>query len=116
MPTDDGLQLGTTKLARFIRAFLSDEASARFSQDRINAISTLGKMATEHDAKFIIVAGDVFESNQLSRQTLVRALDALESLPVPVFLLPGNHDPLDGSSIFSTAEFKRAGEHIIVLR
>jgi DNA repair exonuclease SbcCD nuclease subunit len=103
-------QLGMT------RAFLSDEASARFSQDRINAISRLGKLATEHDAKFIIVAGDVFESNQLSRQTLIRALDALESLPVPVFLLPGNHDPLDGSSIFLTKEFQNAGKHIFVLR
>ena len=103
-------QLGMT------RAFLSDEASARFSQDRINAISTLGKMAKEYEAKFIIVAGDVFESNQVSKQTLTRALNALEALPVPIFLLPGNHDPLDGASIFSTKEFQSASDHIIVLR
>ena len=103
-------QLGMT------RAFLSEEAGARFSQARINAISTLGTLAKEHDAKFIIVAGDVFESNQLSRQTLMRALDALEALPVPIFLLPGNHDPLDGASIFLTREFQNAGNHIFVLR
>jgi DNA repair exonuclease SbcCD nuclease subunit len=103
-------QLGMT------RAFLSKEAAPRFSQARIDAISTLGKLAIEHDASFIIVAGDVFESNQLSWQTLMRTLDALESVPVPVFLLPGNHDPLDGASIFSTREFKIAGEHIFVLR
>ena len=70
-------QLGMT------RAFLSKEAAPRFSQARIDAISTLGKLAIEHDASFIIVAGDVFESNQLSWQTLMRTLDALESLPVP---------------------------------
>ena len=87
-------QLGMT------RAFLGEEAAARFSQARINAISTLGTLAKKHDAKFIVVAGDVFESNQLSRQTLARALDALGALPVPIFLLPGNHDPLDGASIF----------------
>ena len=103
-------QLGMT------RAFLSEEAGARFSQDRIAAISKLGDLAKEHEAQFIIVAGDVFESNQLSRQTLLRALDALESLPVPVFLLPGNHDPLDAASIFSTKEFLAASEHIIVIR
>ena len=102
-------QLGMT------RAFLSPEAASRFSQARIDAISTLGKLAKEHDAKFIIVAGDVFESNQLSRQTLMRAIDALESLPVPIFLLPGNHDPLDGSSIFATKEFAACGDHIVVL-
>lgn len=103
-------QLGMT------RSSLSSEASARFSQERIDAITTLGKLATEHGARFIVVAGDVFESNQLSRQTLMRALDALKSLPVPIFLLPGNHDPIDGSSIFLTKEFDSAGDHIIVLR
>ncbi len=103
-------QLGMT------RAFLTAEASARFSQDRIDAIRTLGRLAGEHEARFIVVAGDVFESNQLSRETLVRTLDALASLTVPVFLLPGNHDPLDGASIFSTKEFTAAPPHIVVIR
>ena len=97
------------------RAFLSEEASSRFSQARIDAISALGKLAAENGAQFIIVAGDVFESNQLSKQTLMRTLDALESVPVPIFLLPGNHDPLDGSSIFLAKEFAKSGDHIIVL-
>lgn len=103
-------QLGMT------RAFLSEEAASRFSQARIDAITTLGNLAKQHGAQFIVVAGDVFESNQLSRQTLLRAIDALESLPVPIFLLPGNHDPLDAASIFSTKEFRNIGEHVIVLR
>ncbi len=102
-------QLGMT------RAFLSEEASSRFSQARIDAISTIGKLAKEHEAQFIIVAGDVFESNQLSKQTLMRTLDALGSIPVPIFFLPGNHDPLDGSSIFLAKEFEKSGDHIIVL-
>jgi DNA repair exonuclease SbcCD nuclease subunit len=103
-------QLGMT------RVFLSAEAGARFSQDRINAISALGSLAIRHNAQFIVVAGDVFESNQLSRQTLLRSLDALKALPVPIFLLPGNHDPLDPASIFLTPEFQNAGDHIVVLR
>jgi DNA repair exonuclease SbcCD nuclease subunit len=103
-------QLGMT------RAFLTDEASARFSQARIDAVRRLGELAGEHGASFIVVAGDVFESSQLSRETLLRTLDALKSLPVPVFLLPGNHDPLDGASIFNTREFVRAPDHVIVIR
>ena len=103
-------QLGMT------RHFLSDEAAARFSQDRIDAIKRLGELAKEHDAAFIVVAGDVFESNQLSRQTVLRTIEALKTLTVPVFLLPGNHDPLNVSSIFSTPEFVAAGERIIVIR
>jgi DNA repair exonuclease SbcCD nuclease subunit len=103
-------QLGMT------RAFLTDEASARFGQARIDAITTLGNLAEEHGAAFMVVAGDVFESNQLSRETLGRSIEALKRLPVPVFLLPGNHDPLDGSSIFATPEFRDAPQHVIVIR
>ncbi len=103
-------QLGMT------RAFLSDEAAARFSQARIDAITRLGELAKENEAAFIVVAGDVFESNQLSRQTVLRTLDALKAVPVPIFLLPGNHDPLDAASIFLTKEFQAADEHIIVIR
>tara|TARA_R110002073_G_scaffold249977_1_gene412720 strand:+ start:634 stop:1803 length:1170 start_codon:yes stop_codon:yes gene_type:complete len=98
------------------RAFLSQEAAARYSQARIDAIRSLGQLAEEHDADFMVVAGDVFESNQLSAQTLSRALDALNSVPVPVFLLPGNHDPLDASTIFRSNAFRdQARGHIIVV-
>ena len=97
------------------RAFLSEEAGVRFAQDRIDAIQTIGELAKTHDAGFIVVAGDVFESNQLSRQTVTRTLEALRNVPVPVFLLPGNHDPLDNSSIFLTEEFQSAADNIIVL-
>ena len=98
------------------RAFLSQEAAARYSQARIDAIRALGQLAEEHDAQFMVVAGDVFESNQLSAQTLSRALDALNSVPVPVFLLPGNHDPLDASTIFRSKAFRdQARGHIIVV-
>ena len=103
-------QLGMT------RHFLSEEAAPRFSQDRIDAIRRLGELAAAHDAAFIVVAGDVFESNQLSRQTVLRSIEALKSIPVPIFLLPGNHDPLDVSSIYASPAFAAAGDHIIVIR
>ncbi len=92
-------QLGMT------RHFLSAEAQARFSQARIDAVRTLGRLAADTGAAFLVVAGDVFETNQVSPQTVRRTLDALASVPVPVFLLPGNHDPLDAGSIFRAPAF-----------
>jgi len=103
-------QLGMT------RVFLSEEAAPRFSQARIDAIRKLAELAQQHDAAFIVVAGDVFESNQLSKQTVLRTLEALKTVSMPIFLLPGNHDPLDASSIFLSADFQQANEHIIVIR
>lgn len=98
------------------RAFLSQEAGARFAQARIDTITRLGELARLHDAAFMVVAGDVFESNQLSRATVARALDAIAALPVPVFLLPGNHDPLDASSLFQTAAFDALQGRVSVIR
>lgn len=81
-------QLGMT------RWFLDGDAQARFDDSRLRAIARLGDLALEHGAEFIVVAGDVFDANALSDRTMGRALDAIGALPVPVYLLPGNHDPL----------------------
>lgn len=97
------------------RYFLEGEAQSRFTQDRIDAIRTLGQLAEAHDVQFMVVAGDVFEANQLSRQTIVRTLEALGEVSVPVFLLPGNHDPLDAGSLFRSTAFADAPDNVIVL-
>ncbi len=85
------------------RRFLSTDAAARFEDSRLTAIEKLGDLAASHGCEFIVVAGDVFDDNSLERRTLSRALETMESLPVPVYLLPGNHDPLVADSIFFRA-------------
>lgn len=82
------------------RHFLDADAQARFNDARIRAITRIGEVAEHHGCEFIVIAGDVFEANSLSAQTTSRALEALKKLPVPVYLLPGNHDPLVADSIF----------------
>lgn len=94
-------QLGMT------RHFLGDEAQARFTAARLDAVREIGRIAQREACDFILVCGDVFESNHLDRQVLLRALDVLGGLPVPVCLLPGNHDPLDAGSLFTSPEFLR---------
>jgi len=104
-------QLGMT------RHFLSEEAQGRFSQARIDAITTMAAVAAGRDAAFVVVAGDVFETNQPDRTTLGRALDALGSFVVPVYLLPGNHDPDDPGSVYRQRSFvERCPDHVVVLR
>jgi DNA repair exonuclease SbcCD nuclease subunit len=82
------------------RRFLTSEAQARFTHARIEAVRTLGCLAQAEACEFMVVGGDVFESNQVDRQTLVRALEAFADVPVPVYLLPGNHDPLDAATLY----------------
>ena len=92
-------QLGMT------RHFLAGEAQARFAQARLDAIARIGALAREHGAEFVVVAGDVFETNQVGRQTVSRACEAMRSIDVPVFLLPGNHEQLDATSVFRQPTF-----------
>ncbi len=92
-------QLGMT------RYFLDPDAQARFTQSRFNVIRRMGELANANQASFVVVAGDVFESNLLDRRTVGRALEAMRSVPVPIYLLPGNHDPLDSASVYTSKFF-----------
>ncbi|WJY74947.1 Nuclease SbcCD subunit D [Corynebacterium canis] len=109
------VQMGVMKTIKFLhtsdwqlgmtRWFLSPEAQARFEEDRLLAIARLGEIARERGCEFIVAAGDVFEHNSLSQRTFGRAKEALSKLPVDVYLLPGNHDPLTADSMLrSVAE------------
>ncbi len=104
-------QLGMAR--RFLDA---SDALPRFQQARIDAIRAIGDTAREHGAEFVVVAGDVFETNQPDPRTVERACEALRAIDVPVYLLPGNHDPLDGASVFRSPTFRAAvPDHVEVL-
>lgn len=93
-------QLGMT------RHFLEGEAQARYTAARIEAISAIGALAVAESCAFVVVGGDVFETNQVERQVVVRSLDAMKATPALTFyLLPGNHDPLDAASVYSSKTF-----------
>lgn len=103
-------QLGLT------RYYLGAEAQARYSADRFDAIRRLGELAGETEAAFVVVAGDVFETNRVDRRTVLQALEALRTVTVPVLLLPGNHDPLDAASVYRSRTFVRhCPQHVQVL-
>jgi DNA repair exonuclease SbcCD nuclease subunit len=92
-------QLGMT------RHFLNGEAQPRYSAARRDVVAGLGALVAETGAQFVVVAGDVFESNQLAPAVVGQSLEAMRAIGVPVYLLPGNHDPLDAGSVYTSALF-----------
>ncbi|OBG26772.1 exonuclease SbcCD subunit D [Mycobacterium sp. 852002-51057_SCH5723018] len=92
-------QLGMT------RHFLAGDAQPRYSAARRDAVAGLGALAAEVGAEFVVVSGDVFEHNQLAPQVIGQSLEAMRAIGIPVYLLPGNHDPLDASSVYTSALF-----------
>ncbi|MEX2550654.1 MAG: metallophosphoesterase [Nitriliruptoraceae bacterium] len=103
-------QLGMT------RHYLAGEAQARFSEARLEAVTRLGELAAAEGCVCVVVAGDVFETSHPDARTVARTLERLARFTVPVYLLPGNHDPLDPGSIWRSPIFQdRCPTHVEVL-
>lgn len=103
-------QLGMT------RHYLNGDAQPRYSAARRGAVAALGPLAAEVGAEFVVVSGDVFEHNQLAPREIGTALEAMRAIGVPVYLLPGNHDPLDASSVYTSALFtSERPDNVVVL-
>jgi DNA repair exonuclease SbcCD nuclease subunit len=92
-------QLGMT------RRFLSEGAQERYGQARFDVIRTMGQITKDQNCQFMLVCGDAFESNLVDRKTVARAMEALKEVLVPVFILPGNHDPLNAASVYRSSTF-----------
>lgn len=82
-------QLGKP-FANFPPDLAGELAAARF-----DAIRRIAAVAVERQAQHVLVAGDVFDGEDLTALTLRRALERMaEHRGVTWVLLPGNHDPL----------------------
>ncbi|WP_298446076.1 exonuclease SbcCD subunit D [Gordonia sp. (in: high G+C Gram-positive bacteria)] len=95
-------QLGMT------RHFLGADAQHTYDAARADAVAEIGRLAARTGAEFVVVCGDVFDDPRVSSRIIRRTLDALGDYPAPVYLLPGNHDPLDATSVYRSATFAAA--------
>jgi DNA repair exonuclease SbcCD nuclease subunit len=93
-------QLGVT------RQFLNHDSQARWAEARFDGVRNLGRIAQEEECEFIVVAGDIFESNQVDRKTIFKACEAMAGIRMPIYLLPANHDPFDAGSVYRSKLWK----------
>lgn len=74
-------------------SFVPGDKGARLRGERFETVRRLAELAKERACDAVVVAGDVFDDNAVGNDTLQLARDALAAFaPVPVLLLPGNHD------------------------
>ena len=69
--------------------------------ERLNAVRRLGALAVEHGADAVLVAGDVFDMNEVGDRLVRQTLNTLAEFRVPWVLLPGNHDPALAESVWT---------------
>ncbi len=74
-------------------SLLDDSATHALQDARLEAITTIGRLAREHHASAVLVAGDVYERDGVGDLLLDKPLERMRSFAgIAWHLIPGNHD------------------------
>jgi DNA repair exonuclease SbcCD nuclease subunit len=73
---------------------------ARVRATRIEAAAHVIDVARKEAVDFVLMAGDTFECNAIERALVQKIGDILAGFGGPVFVLPGNHDPVEVGSVW----------------
>ncbi len=83
------------------------DAQSRLADELRRVIPRLGQVAVEAGADALVIAGDLFDSNDVGRAVRDGAFSALRELaPLPIVIIPGTHDCLDGGSVYRRPEWR----------
>ena len=82
-------------------ANIKGDIAAFLREARFEVIKTIVSLANEHKVDAILVAGDVFDANEVSDTTIRKTLNAMQEYNGPWILLPGNHDPALAQSVWT---------------
>ena len=101
------------QIGRLFKEVHGDKGAALRMQ-RLETVEKIGSLATLNDVDFIIVAGDVFEMNSVSDETIRRTILAMRSFSGYWIMLPGNHDAALSESVWNRFERLLTQENIIL--
>jgi DNA repair exonuclease SbcCD nuclease subunit len=95
-------------LGRRFRSF-PDEQAIKLSRARLEVLERILHVADRHAVDGVLCAGDLFDEPNPGREWWegAAALLAKSSPTRPIFLLPGNHDPLTADSVWANEKFRR---------
>lgn len=81
-----------------------DEDAHPLAEARLQAVSKLAALATEHQVDAVLVAGDVFDLQTVSDRTIRRMFNAMSGFVGPWVLISGNHDAALAESVWTRAQ------------
>lgn len=97
-------------------ANIEGDAGVMLRRQRIESISKLAAEARKRKVDAILVAGDVFETNEVSGKTVLQTFIAMgDGFEGKWFLLPGNHDSAEQNSVWERIKKNMSSQNIIVL-
>lgn len=85
---------------------------ARLQNERFECLKRISALALERKVDFITIGGDLFDSPSPLNTTVAMALEAIGSMQVPVFVIPGNHDHGGPGSLWEQPFFLRQKDQL----
>ena len=88
--------------------FVDDAEMGGLQLARLEAITRIGKLAEEHGARHVLVAGDVYDHATPSPRTRNQVIERMRAhASIQWHLLPGNHDPYQPNGLWD--QLRRRG-------
>ncbi|MDD5747727.1 MAG: DNA repair exonuclease [Actinomycetota bacterium] len=82
------------------------QAGKELREGQFAALGKTCDLVRTEGADALVIAGDLFDSNEVSSRTIKRATAILSKIaPVPVIIIAGTHDVLDEGSVYHRGEF-----------
>lgn len=94
------------------------EKAGEMRQVRFETLRRALQIGRDRRVDAFVIAGDLFEDNEVDETTVRSAVSIFsEFADIPIFVLPGNHDPFVGpGSVWSRASFQNAPRNVRVFR
>ena len=80
---------------------LTPKRAAQRRGEQRELLERLAELARKKGAGLVLLAGDLLDSERVFPETAQALSKALASIPCPVFIAPGNHDPYTNRSIWT---------------
>jgi DNA repair exonuclease SbcCD nuclease subunit len=92
-----------------------ERLAGRLEEARLDAIDRVAEVADAHGARHVLVAGDVYDAPDLKERTLRQPLTRMgQHRGITWVLMPGNHDPAGGGSVWSRLRRIGVPDNIII--
>lgn len=83
---------------------IGGDAAVLLKTQRVKTVQRIAQLATERHLDAVLVAGDAFENNLVSNETIHALVHAMAGYAGPWVLIPGNHDPAVAESVWQRME------------
>jgi DNA repair exonuclease SbcCD nuclease subunit len=80
----------------------------RVREERLEAAKRVVEAALNNRAEMIVLSGDVFEDNAVDRLLVRKIGEILRTFLGPVYIIPGNHDPIVPGCVWEHSVWKEA--------